>query len=240
MGPQPTQQLRRRRATVGNRNENVRAEPAEPERLPRRQNAPRNNIQARAGAVNNAPNRRSLLGAIQIKFLIKIVLLVYIIFLLDTTFSIKPHFNRKTKKLICILASVYYFQNVGFLEYLKALMCGAGNRRRQQNVGEGNQGENQGDGAGQDPVPLPPRGNIPPATSPGLFIDLRCIIVSFLFSLHPSWYPVSMPSPNVNPGGAERNDSAEAAVGRDEPAAEAAVGQDEPAAEGQMQPGIET
>merc|ERR1711871_107635 len=220
---QPAQELRQRRPTGGNhdgRNGNVRVERPEPGRLPRRDNAPRNEVPAPAVPGNNAQARQSLIGALQIKFLIKIALPVYIVFLLGTTFSIKPHFNGKTRKLICIVASVYYFQNVGFLEYLRSLMCGRDNGQRHQDNGE--------NGGGQDPVPLPPRGNIPPATSPGLFIDLRCFIVSFLFSLHPSWYPVSMPSPAVDTGSEERNDAAETA---DLPA--------NPAGEGGVQPPIE-
>eukprot|EP00945_MAST-04E_sp_MAST-4E-sp1_P000948 g948.t1 len=234
---QPAQELRRRRPAAGGirngQNDNVRAEPPEPERLPRRGNVPRNNVQPANVAENNGPNRQSLMGSLQIKFLIKIALVVYIVFMLDTTFSIKPHFNGKTRKLICIVATVYYFQNVGFLEYVRALMCGGGNRRRQQNDGGQNAGGDQANGDGQDSVPVPPRGNIPPATSPGLFIDLRCFIVSFLFSLHPSWYPVSMPSLSASVGAEVQDDGAQGAGGEVQPGVERDV---QPAVEGEAEP----
>eukprot|EP00943_MAST-04B_sp_MAST-4B-sp1_P005958 g5958.t1 len=90
--------------------------------------------------------------------------------------------------------------HIGLLHFIaRTVTCGRyGNRNNNDNNNDNNANNGNGGNLMEENVniPTPPVGNIPnPVQSVGFFCDLKCFVISFVFSLYPTWYPVAIPSP---------------------------------------------
>merc|ERR1711998_792941 len=158
-----------------------------------------NNIAANNNVQNNNNNQQEqqpqpgFFEMVNVRLIIKIAFF-YMVFSQDQ--------SKRHKTFLMVALVIYYFYSVGFVHYvLRTITCGRhGNRNNNNNRGENNNnnGGNGGAAAAAENIniPTPPAGNIPhPVQSVGFFTDLRCFVISFVFSLYPTWYPVAIPLP---------------------------------------------
>ena len=151
-------------------------------------NVGNDNVQAPPRNDNNEPPQegQGFLEMLNIRLVIKIAFF-YMVFSQDQ--------SKRHKMFLFAALVVYYFYCVGLLHFLlRAVTCGRHGRQANANNNENNQNDNEQEG--NINIPTTPTGNIPsPLQSVGFITDLRCFVISFLFSLVPTWYPVAIPVP---------------------------------------------
>lgn len=142
--------------------------------------------------INEPPQEgQGFLEMLNIRLVIKIAFF-YMVFSQDQ--------SKRHKMFLLVALVMYYFYCVGLLHFLlRAITCGRhGRHANADNNNNNNNGNNQnaGEPEGNINIPTTPTGNIPSQLqSVGFITDLRCFVISFLFSLAPTWYPVAIPEP---------------------------------------------
>ena len=149
-----------------------------------------NNVNVDDNVINNN-QQQGFFDMLQIRLLIKLAFFYYI-------FSQDQ--NRRNKIVLMAGLGIYYCYKVGLLHFIaRTVTCGRyGNRNNNDNNNDNNANNGNGGNLMEENVniPTPPVGNIPnPVQSVGFFCDLKCFVISFVFSLYPTWYPVAIPSP---------------------------------------------